>query len=82
MAQYYDVVLALIPLSLLGVPSILSIGGIGLTVAVSLGASISMLCILHALFVNVPGEFDTNQSTTVPSSTSNSAPSPPGINAD
>ena len=80
MAQYYDVVLALIPLSLLGVPSILSVGGIGLTVAVSLGASIALLCVLHALFVNVPGEMDASRSS-IPSSTSG-ASSAPGINAD
>ncbi|MFB6159759.1 MAG: hypothetical protein ABEJ61_01125 [Haloferacaceae archaeon] len=54
MAGYYDYVLGLIPLSLLGVTLLL--GGLGwsLTAAVPVGATGSVALIGHALFVNGP----------------------------
>jgi hypothetical protein len=54
MAGYYDYVLGLIPLTLLGLTSILVVGGLGLTTAVPLGAGVSGLVVGHALFVNGP----------------------------
>ncbi|XVH31928.1 hypothetical protein ACNS7O_01735 [Haloferacaceae archaeon DSL9] len=54
MTGYYDYVLGLIPLVLFGFTATLSIIGIPLTVAVPVGASVAILIIGHALFVNVP----------------------------
>ncbi len=54
MADYYDFVLALIPISLLGVSGLLSGVGIALTVAVPVGAAIAAALIGHAMFVRSP----------------------------
>lgn len=56
MADYYDYVLGLIPLALLGLSSLLSVVGLSLTTAVPLAASVSVLVVGHALFVNGPVE--------------------------
>lgn len=54
MTGYYDLILGLIPLSLIGVTGILSLAGFSLTAAVPLAASIPAALIGHALFVNSP----------------------------
>ena len=54
MVGYYDYVLGLIPLTLLGLTGLLVLTGIGLTTAVPLGAGVSGLVVGHALFVNGP----------------------------
>lgn len=54
MPAYYDYVLASIPLSLVGVASVLTLAGFGLTQAVSLSALISIAVIGHALFIRGP----------------------------
>jgi hypothetical protein len=54
MADYYDLVLSLIPLTLAGVTVILSLVGVGLTLAVPIGAACSLPLLGHALFVNAP----------------------------
>lgn len=54
MVGYYDAVLGLIPVTLLGVSGGLSLGGVGPTVAVTLGAVIASGFLAHALFVNGP----------------------------
>jgi hypothetical protein len=62
MTGYYDLILGLIPLSLIGVTAALSAVGFSLTSAVPLAAAVPVALIGHALFVNGPVE-DT-QSTT------------------
>lgn len=54
MAGYYDAVLALIPLALLGVTGALVLAGIELTTAVPLAATVSIGFIGHAMFVRAP----------------------------
>ncbi|WP_458206604.1 hypothetical protein [Haladaptatus sp. NG-SE-30] len=54
MTGYYDLILGLIPIALVGVTGVLSAVGLALTTAVPLGASVSVLLIGHALFVNGP----------------------------
>ena len=54
MAGYYDYVLGIIPLALLGITAVLTIVGFPLTLAVPTGASVAGLVIGHALFVNGP----------------------------
>ncbi len=54
MTGYYDYVLGLIPLTLLGLTAILFVAGFGLTTAVPVGAGVSGLIVGHALFINGP----------------------------
>lgn len=54
MVGYYDYVLGLIPLTLLGLTGAFLLVGMGLTTAVPLGAGASGLLVGHALFVNGP----------------------------
>lgn len=56
MTRYYDYVLGLIPVVMLGLIGVLSIAGIQMTLAVPVGAGAAVLIIGHALFVNVPGQ--------------------------
>lgn len=54
MTGYYDFVLGLIPLALIGITAVLHVAGFALTSAVPLGAGASVLIMGHALFVNAP----------------------------
>jgi hypothetical protein len=72
MAEYYDYVLGLIPLALLGVTLLLSGVGWNLTAAVPVGATASVALIGHALFVNAPTDAPAVESG--PSATGKPAP--------
>jgi hypothetical protein len=55
MASYYDYVLGLIPLALLGLSGLLHLGGgLAVTAAVSVGAGAAVALIAHAMFVRTP----------------------------
>ncbi|WP_266076362.1 hypothetical protein [Haladaptatus caseinilyticus] len=54
MTGYYDLILGLIPLALVGVTGALSVAGLALTTAIPLGATAAVLLIGHALFINGP----------------------------
>jgi hypothetical protein len=54
MTGYYDAVLALIPLALLGVTGVLVLAGVELTTAVPLASTVSIGFIGHAMFVRAP----------------------------
>lgn len=54
MFAYYDIVLLLIPLTLLGVGGSLSIVGLPLVISIPIGAALSALLVGHALFVRSP----------------------------
>ncbi|MCU4741495.1 hypothetical protein OB955_11115 [Halobacteria archaeon AArc-m2/3/4] len=54
MAGYYDIVLGLIPVALVGITAALTVVGISLTTAVPFGAIIAIGLIGHAMFVNAP----------------------------
>ncbi len=73
MTRYYDYVLGLIPLVMLGLTAVLFIAGIQLTLAVPVGAGAAVLIIGHALFVRVPGQSEP---------TLNATPNPQQFNAD
>ncbi len=62
MTGYYDLILGLIPLSLIGVTAVLSVVGFSITSAVPLAAGIPVALIGHALFVNSPVD-DTQSSS-------------------
>ncbi len=54
MAGYYDIVLGIIPVALLGITAALTVVGISLTAAVPIGAAVAIGVIGHAMFVNAP----------------------------
>ncbi|UWG51156.1 putative membrane protein [Halalkaliarchaeum sp. AArc-CO] len=54
MTGYYDHVLGLIPVSLIGITGILGAYGLPLSAAVFVGALPSLFFMLHALFVAAP----------------------------
>lgn len=54
MNRYYDLVLGLIPLALLGVSALLHVAGFSLTTAVPMGGFVSAGIIGHAMFVRGP----------------------------
>jgi hypothetical protein len=56
MAGYYDVVLGLIPLTLVGVSGGLVATGMALSVAVPLAGLVVIALIGHAMFVRTPGQ--------------------------
>ncbi|MXV60726.1 hypothetical protein GS429_01295 [Natronorubrum sp. JWXQ-INN-674] len=56
MTGYYDVVLGLIPVALLGITAALMFVGISLTTAVPIGSFVAMAIIGHAMFVNTPAD--------------------------
>jgi hypothetical protein len=74
MTGYYDLILGLIPLSLIGVTGVLSVVGFSLTSAVPLAASIPVALIGHALFVNGPVEDTQSTPDTVDSSSASFEP--------
>ncbi|MFB6137483.1 MAG: hypothetical protein ABEJ42_03975 [Halobacteriaceae archaeon] len=54
MATYYDLVLGLIPLTLVGVSGGLRVGGLTTTAAVTVGCLLAITLVAHALFVRSP----------------------------
>ena len=54
MTGYYDLVLGLIPLALIGITGVLTVGGLDLMMAVPLGSVVAVGLIGHALFVRTP----------------------------
>lgn len=73
MAGYYDYVLGLIPLALLGISGLLHLGGgLPITAAVPAGAGAAVALIGHALFVRTP--LDDEDGATPSAATSGPAP--------
>ncbi|NEU56542.1 hypothetical protein [Halorussus sp. MSC15.2] len=70
MTGYYDLILGLIPLSLIGVTGVLSVIGVSITAAVPLAASVPVALIGHALFVNSPVDDTQSPTETVDASSS------------
>lgn len=54
MTRYYDVVLALIPLALVGIGGALLLAGVQQPIAVSAAGTTAVVLIGHAIFVNGP----------------------------
>ncbi|MFP9192198.1 hypothetical protein [Natronosalvus vescus] len=70
MAGYYDIVLGLIPVALLGITAALTVVGIPLTTAVPVSALVAIGVIGHAMFVNAP--IDSSEETPATHPTINS----------
>ena len=56
MTEYYDIVLGLIPVALIGITAALTVVGIPVTTAVPVGALFATVLMGHAMFVNAPIE--------------------------
>ncbi|EMA27356.1 hypothetical protein [Halobiforma nitratireducens] len=56
MTGYYDIVLGLIPVALLGITAALLVVGLSFTAAVPIAAFVAMGIIGHAMFVNTPAD--------------------------
>jgi hypothetical protein len=54
MTGYYDIVLGLIPLALLGISGVLYVAGFAVPTAVSVAGLVAVTLIGHALFVRAP----------------------------
>lgn len=54
--NYYDLILGLIPLALLGLTGLLTTAGLALTTAVPLAGVVSVGMIGHAMFVRTPSD--------------------------
>jgi hypothetical protein len=65
MTGYYDIVLGLIPITLLGISGVLVGFGLDLTTAVPLASVVAVGVIGHSLFVNGPVS-DATEDTTNP----------------
>lgn len=72
MSEYYDVILGLIPLALLGITGGLTITGVQLTTAVTLAGVVAVSLVAHALFVN--GPVDSAPTTTNTATNTTNAP--------
>lgn len=66
MTGYYDIVLALIPVALLGITASLTFVGLSVTAAVPLGSLVAMGIIGHAMFVNTPADVPEEPQATRP----------------
>lgn len=66
MAGYYDIVLGLIPVALLGITAALTVVGISTTSAVVLGSVVAVGLVGHAMFVNGPVDDHGDARTTRP----------------
>lgn len=64
MTGYYDAILGLIPLALLGITGVLTLAGLELTTAVPVGATVSVGLIGHAMFVRAPVDAEPARSRT------------------
>lgn len=54
MAEYYDYILGLIPMTAVGVASVLVLAGIAASVAIPVGVGFTLPLVGHALFVRAP----------------------------
>ena len=54
MAGYYDYILGLIPLTAVSVAGLLALAGVSLSIAIPVGAGLTVPLVGHALFVRAP----------------------------
>lgn len=54
MTGYYDLILGLIPVSLLGLSGVLFVAGFSLSTAVTAGGLLAVTIVGHGMFVNEP----------------------------
>ncbi|KAB1196012.1 MULTISPECIES: hypothetical protein [Haloferax] len=82
MTGYYDYILGLIPLALVGITASLVVFGLQLTTAVPMAAGVSALLTGHALFVNGPTSPTPIARHTDQSGPADAAPASPVLDAD
>ncbi|KTG27247.1 hypothetical protein [Haloferax profundi] len=82
MTGYYDYILGLIPLALIGITGTLVFAGLQLTTAVPMAAGVSALLTGHALFVNGPSTPAPVHRQVRNSGPSDAAPAPSVLDAD
>ncbi|AHG03996.1 hypothetical protein HALDL1_10570 [Halobacterium sp. DL1] len=63
MTGYYDALLVLIPVALVGVSAVLAAIGAANTTAVTLGGVVAAGLVAHGLFVNEPSDTGTHSSS-------------------
>lgn len=73
MVEYYDYVLTLVPLVLAGITGALTLTGVALTSAVSVGALATLPIIGHAMFVRAPRKPSADQLPDAPARTGDRA---------
>lgn len=56
MVEYYDYILGLIPLTIVGVTGLLSLAGIATSLAIFVGGGLTLPLVGHALFVRAPAQ--------------------------
>lgn len=61
MTGYYDIILGLIPFTLVGISGILHLAGVQTTVAVPVAATVAVALIGHAMFINGPVDSSPSQ---------------------
>ena len=81
MTGYYDLILALIPMALLGIGGTLLVAGVPQALAVSLAGTTAIGMIGHAIFVNGPVETAAAAATPA-SQTQTSGNANPAVQAD
>ncbi len=82
MTGYYDYILGLIPLTLLGITGTLTVAGLQLTTAVPMAAGMAALLTGHALFVNGPSSPSPARLDEHAGPNAADAPSPSVLDAD
>ncbi|WP_411963732.1 hypothetical protein [Haloferax sp. YSMS24] len=82
MTGYYDYILGLIPLALLGITGTLVVAGLQLTTAVPMAAGVSALLTGHALFVNGPSSPTQLSRQVEQSGPADASPAPSVLDAD
>ncbi|WP_410767181.1 hypothetical protein [Haloferax sp. DFSO60] len=81
MTGYYDYILGLIPLALLGITGALVVVGLSVSMAVPMAAGVAALITGHALFVNGPSSPSPSPGRVSPSGASE-RPGPTVLDAD
>lgn len=71
MANYYDLILGIIPVTLLGTSTGLHAAGVSITTAVAIGGFTAAILVGHALFINGPTDTTTAAHTTGTGTASN-----------
>jgi hypothetical protein len=79
MTGYYDIVLGLIPVSLITISAAFVVAGFTLTFAVAAASTVGVALVGHAMFVN--GPVDADASTRTDTSTANASRDTP-VSAD
>jgi hypothetical protein len=76
--EYYDYVLGLVPLALVGITAVLHVIGVATLVAIPVGSVVASLVVGHALFINGPTDRPAGRPDDTPTHSAGRTP----VNAD